>query len=411
MRLTELLQRLDAEHLDQLADRHLRSGEKLSAAAICVNLESELRSPKHLRDTIYDLQPPAFRLLERLLEAPGHSVPVENLRDLVMDETNAIASRITGGTIAGRDNGLRLYRRVFVEARRNDLQLDPSETAILGVLRRELEIAQVEHFLIEHHEDFWGFWRSDHAFLDVMRRMRDAGIVFVDAGMLVFPEDLVAIARQILGIEASQAACRRLFERGKNEDLVESLQTAKLKQGGSKDDRINRLVENYIQPSVAITAWSNPTLKDLCKDLGLASSGGKDELVERLVQHFARNGDLQPKTEPPPPPPPEERVLSPERFALLFSALRGGDLSDILSGVGSKRSTGGKDKLLDVIRESRFKEETLLFELDLKQLEWVLERLRLKTNGTKLERILRLIECFARTPLDQLLPDGAPTSE
>jgi hypothetical protein len=58
-----------------------------------------------------------------------------------MDETNAIAARVTAGSIVGRDNILQLYRRVFVEALRNDLQLDPSETAILGVLRRELAIA------------------------------------------------------------------------------------------------------------------------------------------------------------------------------------------------------------------------------------------------------------------------------
>jgi hypothetical protein len=410
MRLTELLQRLDGELLEQLADRHLRTGEKLSAAAICVNLESELRSPKHLRDTIYDLQPPAFRLIERLLEADDFSVPVANLRELVIDETAAIAERVTASTILGRNDGLRLYRKVFLEARRNDLQLDPSETAILGVLRRELGIAQVEHFLLEHHEDFWPYWKSDHAFLDVMRRMREAGLVFVDDGNVVFPQDVVAIARQIVGIEVGQAACRRLFDRAKSEDLAESLQAAQLKVSGSKEERINRLVENYVQPTKALAAWTGATLKDVCRDLGLTASGGKDDLIERLVAHFATNGDLRPRTEPPPPPAPEPRVLPPERFALLFATLRGSDLSDVLSGVGSKRSTGAKEKLLEVVRESRFSEETLLLELDNKQLEWALDRVRLKTNGTKTDRARRLIEHFARTPLEQLVPSDTSSS-
>lgn len=192
---------------------------------------------------------------------------------------------------------------------------------------------------------------------------------------------------------------------------VTSHSSAKLRRRGSKDDKINRLVENYIQPSVAIAAWSAAALKDVCRDLGLTSSGGKDELVERLGQHVARNSDLQPETEPPPPPPPEERVLSMEHFTLLFSTLRGSDLSDVLSGVGSKRSTGSKDKLLEIIRETRFKEETLLLELDLKQLEWLLDRLRLKSNGTKADRVMRLIEYFAKTPIEQLSTDDSPSSD
>lgn len=192
---------------------------------------------------------------------------------------------------------------------------------------------------------------------------------------------------------------------------VTSHSSAKLRRRRSKDDKINRLVENYIQPSVAIAAWSSAALKDVCRERGLTSSGGKDELVERLVQHFARNGELQPKAEPPPPPPPEERVLLMERFTLKFSRLRGRDLSDVLSGVGPKRSTGGKDKLLEIIRESRFKEETLLLELDLKQLEWVLDRLRLKSNGTAADRVARLIEYFAKTPIEQRSSDYSPTSD
>ena len=79
MRLAELLVKLDSESLVQLASHHLDVDESESAALMCVNLENVLRSPKHIRETIYNLQPPALHVFELLLDAEDWSIPIEGL--------------------------------------------------------------------------------------------------------------------------------------------------------------------------------------------------------------------------------------------------------------------------------------------------------------------------------------------
>lgn len=306
----------------------------------------------------------------------------------------AIAQRVTQGSVLARLDDLALYRRILVEARRSDLHLDPSETAILAVLRRELGIHQVEHFLIEHHADLQPFWNEEHGFLRAMQLMRTGGLTFAVDGRLVLPEDVVAIVRQTVGLEMKTEARRRLLARISGQDATEILQDAGLKSTGSKEEKLLRIFDNYLPPSVVLDALGIVQLRDLCRDLGIAVSGAKDELSERVLRHFATDGDIAPPKPEAPPPEPEQRVLSPERFELLFQALRQQDLSDILAGIGSSRITGAKEHLVKLVRESRFSELTLLTELGLKQLEYALVKQHLKAAGNKQERAARLVQHF-----------------
>jgi hypothetical protein len=411
MRLLEIFDSLAEESLQHLVERFLGPGESTSTATQNANLESALRSPKHVRDTVYDLQPPTFRILSRLLDADAHSIPASALRDSVMEETSSLASAVTSGAILRGDETARLYRRVFLEARRNDLSIDPSEAAILGVLRRELQIPQVEHFLIEHHQDFWTFWRKDHAFLEAMRTLQEQGIVFIVAGAFVLADELVPFVRQVLGLELGAAATRRLYTKVRNEGLADILANSGLKVGGNKEERLQRLIDNYVQPTAGLTAMSLPDLKELAKDCGLVIGGNKEDLVERIVGHFASGEDIKPAEAPPPPPPPEERELSPERFELLFAALRVSEISDILAGIGSKRLTGTREQLTRLVRESRFNEVSLVSELDGKQLDAVLAREKLKVSGLKAERVRRLVERFGAAVASSFPGDSANTFE
>src|SRR5207344_256773 len=76
MRLAELLSSLDDETVDRLSHHHLGVNEIGTRMTICANLENALRSPKHVRDAIYNLQPPSFLILEWLLDADEHTVPL-----------------------------------------------------------------------------------------------------------------------------------------------------------------------------------------------------------------------------------------------------------------------------------------------------------------------------------------------
>jgi len=408
MRLIDLLTNLDDDTLERLAHPRLAVGETGSRAVTCINLESAIRSPKHVRETVLNLQPPAFELLQRLLDADDHQVPHAGLREVVQADTMRLAEMVTTQQILGgeRESAVRLYRKMLTEARRSDLELDPSEAALLGVLRHELALRQVEHFLIEHHADLQAFWNTDHAFLDVTTGLRTSGLVFVLEGSFVLPDDIVPLLRQILGLEMSTGARRRLFERFSGQDLAAALGASRLRTSGTREEKCLRLLENYVQPSEVLSVLSLATLRDLCRDLSLPVGGAKDDLADRVLLHFAQNHDIRPEAPPPPPPPPEPRVLDPAQFDALFSSLRLQDLSDILAGIGSRRITGAKDHLVGLLRDSRFAEISLLMELDSRQLEAALDRNRLRTTGAKRDRAQRLVDDFATKSASPPLAPG-----
>jgi hypothetical protein len=412
LRVIALLSALDDETLERLAHQHLGVQDE-SRATRCLNLESELRSAKHLRDTIYNLQPPAFAILQALLNSPDRALSLAGLRENAIDETMAIASQVTEHGVAGRLELSQLYRRVLCEARRSDMTLDASETALLAVLRHEIGMFQVEHFLSEHHLELQPFWNEEHAFLRSMERMRLAGLVFAVAGRLILPNDFVAIVRQVLGLEMSSAARRRLVDCISGQDAGEILQKAQLRAGGSKEERRQRLLDNFVPPSFLLGALSIGQLRDMCRDLNLAVSGTKDELVDRAVVHFAADRDIEAPAVDAPAPAPEPRQLSDAQFYALFSSLRQQDLSDILAAIGSSRLTGTKQQLLRLVTDSRFSEVSLLMELGIKQLEQALSKHRLRTAGAKREKVDRLIEHAGspQAPVGILPEDTSPQPE
>lgn len=413
LRVIALLSALDEETLERLAHQHLGVQEE-SRATRCLNLESELRSAKHLRDTIYNLQPPAFAILQALLDAPERALPLAGLREHALEATFDVAKRVTEGLLVGRVALGQLYRRVLCEARRSDMTLDASETAILAVLRHEIGMFQVEHFLAEHHAELQQFWNEEHAFLRAMERMRLGGLVFAVAGKLLLPDDFVAIVRQVLGLEMSSGARRRLVERISGQDAGEILQRAQLRSSGSKEERHHRLLDNFVPPSYMLGALGIGQLRELCRELNLAVSGPKDELVDRAVAHFAADRDIVAPAVEEPATPPEVRALTDAQFEVLFGSLRQQDLSDILAAIGSSRLTGSKQHLLRLVKESRFSEASLLTELGLKQLEQALAKHHLKLTGAKREKVDRLLAYAAsvQTPGAEESPQstkGEPT--
>lgn len=411
MRLAELLAELSQDQLERLAAHHLGQERDVSRAVLCSTLESVLKSYSFVRDFVFDRRPPTFTILETLLEADGWAAPLAGFRELVMEGTKDLCTRVASGDLVGRDDGLRLYRRVLTEARRNSIEIDPSEAAILGVLRRELSIRQVEHFILEHHPDLQQFWNADHAFLDEMNALRLAGLVFAHAGQVCLAEEVVPLVRRVLGVELPRTIRSRLFGKLSVAELQEVLSQATLKTSGSKDEKIDRALLNRISGSEALQAVSLASLRDLCREAGINVSGSKEDLVDRLVQHFASGGDRA-------APPAVEVVVEAEpkrldepRFRALFGSLKGDELSDILTSTKASRSSGTKDAKVSLLWDGRFCEMSLLLTLTNKALDEVFERLRLRVAGAKRERIERLIQHFAEQPLDALGPLSRRTGD
>jgi hypothetical protein len=417
VRLAALLAQLTSEELDRLATEHLRGDTLPSRGALCDTLEGILRSYAFVQACVFTRQPPTFSLLVRLLEADGHAVVSSSLKDVVSADTAELCRSVQEGTLLDRDEQLRVYRKVLAEARRTDVDIDVSEAAILAVLRRELGVRQVEHFLLEHHSELQAFWNTGHGFLHEMHALRSVGLIFANGGSIVLAEEMVPLIRRSLGLEMTRGDARRLLSGLSNAELSQALERARLKTGGNKEERLERLLSNWIQPSEVLDAVGLPSLRELAKTNGAKNAGNKEELIERLVNHFARGQDQVPEELGAPDPPPEARALEELRFRALFDQLRGNELTDVLRRIESSRQTGSKEQKITALWGSRFSEHSLLMCLTNRALEELLDRLRLRLSGSKRERVDRIVDHFRTTPIELLKalghvdeiaePDGA----
>jgi hypothetical protein len=398
MRLAPLLAALPDEELERLAVEHVRTDEKLPRPQLCNFLEGALRSYRFVHDFVTNRQPPTFAMLTLLLDAPRHELPREGFRELVLAETRRIAELIDGGELLAREDQLRLYRRALFEARRNDLDLNSSEAALLALLRRETGIAQVEHFLIEHHQDLREFWDKDDSFTHEKNALRSAGLIFVHNETLVVPEEVVPAIWQTLGIDMPTDSARRLFAYLSSGELATGLETAGSRTSGSKEARLERLLVQRVQPRAVLRTVPLSTLKEICRTTEASVSGNKDELVERIIEHFAQRKD-QREEEPVPPPTLEPRRLDGDRFATMFSSLLHQELTDILRRFPQLKQTGTKEARIRTLWEAHLSERTLLGELMNRDLENILHRLGLKLGGSKDDRIERIVGHFAASAL------------
>ncbi len=211
---------------------------------------------------------------------------------------------------------------------------------------------------------------------------------------MLLAADVVSVIRKVLGFELSPQAYRRLLDRFTGKQLSDVLSKAEIKTTGSREDKQERLLVSYVQPSEALRALSLAELRDLCRDANAAIAGAKEEVVDRLVDHFLLGSDLPQQREPAPSLPTEARLLDDQQFRALFSFLRGEDLTNVLVGIDSSRATGSKEVKVALLAGSRFSETTLLDKLTSKELEETLERLRIRANGSKKDRIERIVDAF-----------------
>jgi hypothetical protein len=390
VRLADLLADTALEELERIAHEHAKTEDHLSRPQLLLTIEGVLRSYRFLQDFLIDRQPPTFAIMTLLLDAPEFTLPTSEFRSLVLAETARICRAIDANEVLKRDDQLRVYRRVLYQARSNDMQIDASEAALLAVLRQELNVAHVEHFLIEHHADLREFWREDSAYMRELQALRSAGLVFVNERNTILPEDLGVVVRQVLGVDMSRSAARRLFEHLPGHDLHDALQAVGAPSSGTKDERIDRLIAHMAQPRVVLRGVDLDTLRAICRDTGAAVSGAKDDLIERIVGYMSAGRDLIREPEPP-PPAAEPRRLSEARFNELFEHLRGHELAGILGEFDLRRS-GTKETQVRALWDAQRAETTLLACLTGPELDGLLRRVGLKAGGgSKPDRIDRLL--------------------
>jgi hypothetical protein len=189
-------------------------------------------------------------------------------------------------------------------------------------------------------------------------------------------------------------SARRLFGFLSNAELAGALEAAGARTSGTKEVRLERLLLERIQPRAVLRSVALSTLKDICRATDASVSGNKEELIERVIAHFAQGKD-QREEEPIEPPRREPRRLDQAHFETLFSALLHQELSDILRRLPDLRQTGTKETRIRTLWDAHLSEATLLSELMNRQLEDVLHRLGVRLGGAKNARIDRIINHFS----------------
>lgn len=394
MRLGQLIATLTDEQTKELAHKVIPGAREVDPALWPHNIELILRQSGHVEQTIVARRPPVLAVLLQLLSTDGFAAKKETFHAEAMKTTHRWCDRVSSGQLANRDPKLfRIYRRLLTAAWQNDLVLDASETELLGLLRKEIGMLQVEHFLISHHPDIQPFWRDPNAFDFVIKALVDTGVLFEFDGTVYLPLELVPHVRKALGVDMRRAAARRLYAMlDSGNHLKVALGDHDLQTSGSKETRIERLVENFIPPMAVIDTVHISDLRDLGRKLGVQVSGAKEELVKRIIAHFETGQDLLPREdEVEAEIPREPRVLSDPQFTALFSKLKGRQLQAVLMKFDLKHS-GSKELRVGTLRESHLNAESILKKLTNPELSDLLRKDSLETKGSKETRIQRILD-------------------
>jgi hypothetical protein len=393
MRLFELLAGSEDAELLELARMVLGPERVTTRASACTDLELELKSLRRIQQQLLDARPPSFAILNYVLDQAGFVAEQQAVRDKSMELTEELGRALSTGEILEREDGLRLYRRVFFEARRNEIHLDDSETSILAVLRQELGISTVEHFLLEHHSDFVQFWGATNSFDREVQYLVQVGVLFLRGNSLLLADEIAPQVRRALGVDMNTDATRRLYNSLPSTTLVAALAQLDLRISGSKSDRVDRLLRNWVQPTSVLRLLTGEELKSRSRSLGLAGSGPKEEVVERIANAYAQGRDIEVILEDE-TPVKEPRRLTDVQFLSLFASLSLSDLQVILSPYPELNQSGTKDRRAQTLLGSNWSEQTLLGNLSNRSIERLLLDFDLRLGGAKGDRVMRIISHF-----------------
>ena len=174
------------------------------------------------------------------------------------------------------------------------------------------------------------------------------------------------------------------------------LQATGLPSSGSKEERIARIVAGFVPPAEVLDVLHINDVKSLCRDLGLAVSAAKADLIDGVVEAFEIGRDLQEASGEPADAPlvKEEKQLEPVAFRRLFDQLTVDQLYDLLTTDRLKRA-GSKAERIERLLGGPLGETALLGELRRSDLVKTCRRLGVPVSGVKAELVERLIEWLA----------------
>jgi hypothetical protein len=397
MKIKEILEGYSNSAIDQIASDKVDESAnlRLPRNIIIQEISSALNSLSYVASALAPSRPPTYAFIKLLLEAPDHKLPIEGFQKKVMETTEEMTQRAGTGKGLSPEKNYQLYINILKNAWESDQEIDRSEALLLEALRNELDIWTREHLLLEHHPEVRELWDLPGAYVSARNRLLVTGIVMTYGEYYVIADEVAYQIRKSWGIDLEKDAYTRLLRSVKNEQLHKFLNQNSLQLSGTKEERIERIINALIPPSEFLDALQVSELKEFCGQNGIQKSGTKSEVIANIIDHFDRGQDLhEEKEEEPPsklPEEPEERSLKENELKGLLFNLTSDQLYDVLYECHLKTS-GNKEEKVTRLMESPWSEISMLDSLRKKDLSEVCRKMNISNSGIKRELIDRLIE-------------------
>lgn len=397
MKISEILEKYSDVAIDQLAaDKVDESANlRLPRNIVVQEIISALTSLTYVAEALAPSKPPTYAFIKLLLDARDYMLPVEGFQEKVMQATFEMTLKAQNGEGLSKNKNYQLYINILKSAWESSNEIDRSEAQLLEALRNELIIWTREHFLLEHHPDVRKLWDVSGAYVTARNHLLVTGLVSTFENNYLIADEVALQIRRIWGIDLEKDCYERMLRGARNEQLHNALEKIGLMVSGTKEEKIERIINALIPPSEFLDTIFIDELREYCRQNNIPVSGKKSDVISNIINHFDRRNDLktteEEKVEPLLPLEPEARELNNESFIKLLEILTNDQLYDMLSK-GFLKTSGTKEEKINRLVESPWSEKSLLNNLRKIELSNLCWRLGIPISGIKTELIERIIE-------------------
>ncbi len=327
MKLIQILEKYSDPAIDQLStDKVDESASlRLPRSVIMQEIQAALSSLSYVASVLDPSRPPTYAFIKLLLHASNHMQPVEGFQEKVISATKEMTQRAQPGKGLSAEKNYQLYINILKSAWDSYNEIDRSEAQLLEALRNELGIWTREHLLLEHHPDIRQLWDNPSAYVSARNHLLLTGLVLTYENNYAIADEVALQIRRSWGIDLEMDSYTRLLNLVKSKQLHMVLDNAGLQLSGTKDERIDRIVNALIPPTELLNYMQIEELREFCRNNGIQVSGRKSEVISNIVDFFDCGLDLQEEAVEEEvsslPPEPEERELSDDVFAKFLQNL------------------------------------------------------------------------------------------
>lgn len=396
MKLLNILENYDTSLLDKLCADKIDEAIslRLPQPVIVQEIITALSSQSYISDKILYAKPPAFAILNLILQSPLFMVEIEGFRANVLEYVKELSARATQ-TKPSQEKDPRLYTKILKRAWENDGLIDKSEANILELVKTELGIWDREHFTLTHDESILALWDIEQEYYLARNFLLTTGIILTYENKYVIADEVAIQIRKAFGIELMDDSYKRLLSSLSRDELAQALSYYQLNVSGAKDVMVDRLLNSLIPPADILGLYNLENLRELCRQKNIQISGVKNTVIANIIQFFDEDMDLrlnqEEETVPVQVPEPEAREMPPEVYSRILLNLTGQQLYDILHQ-NSLMTSGSKDEKVRRIQDSYKSERSIFNFLRKEDLAQLCRKLMVPVSGAKQELIDRILD-------------------